>query len=395
MKIGEQLSIVLVIALIFAMIGGFFVMRGGSAMAHGSELNFQKAVFVVTNAATLSGFQLTVNVNDEDYRPLGKNTILMLIVAGSLVSLLVGGWALNRILKLPYDDLQIAQWTLVIYVLAVVIGANLLIDKNVKLEAAFFNAASAFGNAGQWIGGLPDYTSWRAHLMLLPLAAIGGLGIPVLCDCFSGLFARRRVHAHTYAVLLMSATIYLVGMVLIAGLEYSSGYMGKSAALLGSVEALNSRSLGMPLGSFAMLSRPSQWVVLVLMLIGASPAGTGGGIKGTTLYVLVRDPVRLLFGRPISPALGLACLWLVAYLLVTFLATLILIWAYPQVQSDRLLFLIVSAITNTGTSQEPVTLTGDGLYILTAAMLFGRFAPLALLWTTAKLVKRDVDVMVG
>ncbi len=383
----------LVGVLLLLMLGAYFVLRFGHATIAGNEIGFERAIFITTNAATLTGFHLTVNTGD--YKPLGQATILTLIVAGSLVSLLVGGWALVRLLKFNYTDWQITQATFIIYVLAMVIGANLFLDPEGGNLAAFFNSASAFGNAGHWIGSMPEFDSLRTHIVVLPFAFLGGLSIPVLLDFISSLLLARRMHPHTFAVMLMSLLLYLVGMGLIVILEIYQGTEARMAVTLGTTEALNSRSLGMPLNAFTMLSRPSQWVVLLLMLIGAGSASTSGGLKCTTPYVLIRDSIRLLRGREMTRALAIAALWMLVYLLVIFGTTVLLILNYPQVQSDRLLFLAVSAVGNVGTSQEQITMIGSGLYILTFAMLFGRFAPLALLWWAANKIPGKVDVAVG
>ena len=169
----------------------------------------------------------------------------------------------------------------------------------------------------------------------------------------------------------------------------------RQAVVDASVETIDSRSLGIPINTFTTLSRPAQWCTLLLMLIGASTAGSAGGIKTTTVYVLARDSSRLLMRRQIGPALGYAAIWIIIYLLAILTTTVFLIQLYPQVQSDRLLFLAVSAVGNVGASQEPITLGGPNIHVLTLAMLFGRFAPMALLWWAATRSAGEMDVAVG
>jgi trk system potassium uptake protein TrkH len=224
---------------------------------------------------------------------------------------------------------------------------------------------------------------------------LGGLGIPVLLDLVSRPFHARPLHTHTHAAVVTTALIYLVGVLLIFSLDYSMEIDRKAAIIGAATEVMNARTFGLPLGVFDAISRPSQWIVLLIMLIGASPAGTGGGLKTTTLYILVRDPFRLLRALPVTPAIAFAVLWLIIYSLVGFLTTLLLIWTYPQIQADRLLFLAASALSNCGTSQGPITLSQEGLFILSFAMLFGRFAPLALLCWIAKAEPGRVDVGPG
>ena len=62
--------------------------------------------------------------------------------------------------------------------------------------------------------------------------------------------------------------------------------------------------------------------------------------------------------------------------------------------ADRLLFLSVSAASNVGLSQDPVSMTGPGLYTLSAVMLAGRVAPVLVLWWMAR-TTRDSALAVG
>ena len=65
---------------------GFAVLRSRYATISGNEMNIDKAVFNVVNAATLSGFQLTVTV--DSYKLIGQIAVFLLISGGALVSLI-------------------------------------------------------------------------------------------------------------------------------------------------------------------------------------------------------------------------------------------------------------------------------------------------------------------
>ncbi len=391
-KPGDKLSIPLVAALLLLMAVSFAVLRSGRATLRGNEMNFDRAVFTVVNAATLTGFQQPIN--PDEYKPLGRTVVFLLMTGGTLVVLIVGGWAVVRVTSMPYTDWQIAQSAIFVYLLAVLLGATGLIGPKVHLASALFQAASAFGNVGLSLGAMPGAMDRTTHLILLPLAFIGGLGIPVVHDLAAAVASRTRLHSHTIWALTMSAAVFLVGLGLILLIETLGGTPIRQAVALGSAESLNSRSAGLPIGAFAALSRASQWIVLILMAIGACTAGTGGGIKATTLLVLVRDTGRLLSGRIVGRIFAAACAWFGIYLLILLATTILLVATQPQLSGDRVLFLAVSAASNVGTSHEPVSITGVGLYTLSGAMLLGRMLSLGVLWWTAKNVA-DTDVAVG
>jgi Trk-type K+ transport system membrane component len=71
-----------------------------------------------------------------------------------------------------------------------------------------------------------------------------------------------------------------------------------------------------------------------------------------------------------------------------------LINAVGEQSGDRVLFLTISALTNTGLSHDVINITGEGLFTLSAAMFAGRVVPLLILWWLADSTT-DADIAVG
>jgi trk system potassium uptake protein TrkH len=138
----------------------------------------------------------------------------------------------------------------------------------------------------------------------------------------------------------------------------------------------------------------AQWLLIGLMLIGAAPAGSGGGMKVTSLFHLWRGTRRALNREGGLRITGIAAAWIAAYLAIVFLTLLGLLATLPDMPADRLVFLAASAVGNVGLSHDPLAVTGGGLWIMCLAMLIGRLAPLAVLgWAAASV--EDADVGVG
>lgn len=369
---------------------GYAMLRGGAATVRGNEMNVDRATFVLVNAVTNTGFRLTSG--PDDYKLPGQLTVFVLMSCGALGSLIIGGWALLRITGMPYGDDQMLHASIMTFVLAVLGGSAALIGHGVGLWPAIFQATSAFGNCGLVLGQLPSVMDWRTHLVLLPLALVGGAGMPVVLDLFSSAAHLRRPNPHTTAALASLGGVYIAGLGLLLLIEWLAGGEIRQAILTGSAEAINARSLGMAFSPLSAVSRSAQWIILVLMMIGAAPAGTGGGLKSTTLLVLGRDTWRLLAGRSVERIFGLACAWVAIYATIVLAATVLLAATEPQTSGDLLLFLAVSATGNVGLSHEPLTIGGAGLYVLSAAMLLGRLVPLGILWWT---VSYDDEVEVA
>ena len=98
-------------------------------------------------------------------------------------------------------------------------GATLLIDPTRDLLSSLILAASAFTNSGVHIGRLPALQSWQTHLVIIPLALLGGLGLPVLMEMFDRITGTRRLSVHSKTVLVAAAVIYLGGLLLLTVLQ--------------------------------------------------------------------------------------------------------------------------------------------------------------------------------
>src|SRR5207249_4244652 len=116
----------------------------------GNEMSKERAAFVVANAGTLTGFQLNLAV--DQYHWQGHWMMLALTVGGTLFSLIVGGIAVARIVRLPYSDLQIILAAIGAELVVISVGSFALARPEQPLLANLFQAASAFGNSGVWMG---------------------------------------------------------------------------------------------------------------------------------------------------------------------------------------------------------------------------------------------------
>lgn len=406
---GRELAgwvIPIYLALILA---GFLILKLPSATVTGSEIPVPRALTTSVNAVTNTGFPLAA-VSIDKLKPIGQAVIFCLTVCGSLLSLTLGGMAAARILRLPYSDLRIILFAVGVETAAIVLGTIALFDEgNRGTFDAAFQAACAFGNCGLHSGSVPNVTSPLTHLVLMPWAILGGLGLPVLMELFDWVSGRRKLSKHSLTALGMTAWVYLAGVVLLAALFFAtatwSDSSDESAAALNaakarqgvasaSVMAIDSRTAGLPVVSVADLSRSAMWLVIVLMIIGASPAGTGGGIKTTTLVELYRGVRRALRGEPVGRPFGIAGVWVAGYAAVVLVVMLVLVGVEPSITPERVVFLTVSAASNVGLSPDDVQMTPAGLYLLSLAMFAGRVMPILMLWWMAETTK-EAELLVA
>jgi Trk-type K+ transport system membrane component len=149
----------------------------------------------------------------------------------------------------------------------------------------------------------------------------------------------------------------------------------------------------LPITAPASLSRPVQWFLILLMTLGAAPAGAAGGMKLTAIFHAWRGTRRALRRESGLRVTGIAATWIFAYIALLFVTILALLATLPEMAADRLVFLAASSLSNCGLSHDPVALTGGGLWTLTVAMLVGRAAPLLVIWWLAE-TGDDADVAV-
>jgi trk system potassium uptake protein TrkH len=162
-----------------------------------------------------------------------------------------------------------------------------------------------------------------------------------------------------------------------------------------SVQAINSRTAGMPLHQFLYdFPRTMQWALIAAMILGASSGGTSGGIKTTTLAEICRGTRRALRGQHPGRPMGIALVWLGIYLALAAAIMLCLLVTESDMPADRVLFLAISAVSNVGLSHDQLQLSPAGQYLLSAAMLAGRMTPLLILWWMADTTE-EADRAIG
>ncbi len=365
-----------------AVLLGFIAFRAPFATVGGSELSIERALFTSINAVTLTGFQQ--NIGQTQYRAFGQATAVLLTVAGAMLSMVGSSWAMVRILRLPYSDGQIVRAAAAALIVATGVGMALLLEPGQSLSDSASQALSAFSNSGLTQGRLGGPPDWRVHGVLMPLALAGGLGLPVLMELVGVLLGRgSSLSVHARVTLLMSAGVYLGGTILLSSIGLLNADSPRWALATASAQSINARSAGLAIEWIGPMARPGQWTVMALMAIGGGVGGCAGGVKLTTLWLLWRGTRMALTGNAPGRVFGIAMAWTGLFAAIVMAGLLSMLAAVPQWPGDRLLFLSISAASNTGLSFDPVAMDGTGLLILTAISLAGRLVPLCIIWWMA------------
>lgn len=161
-----------------------------------------------------------------------------------------------------------------------------------------FHAVSAFCNAGfDLMGFQGQYTSFCGYyndpLVVLTLSAlitVGGIGFVVWDDLYTNRWHIRRYQFQTKAVLLTTAILTVGGTALFLISERDGVFaaMPWQERLLSALFcAVTPRTAGFNTVDTAALSNGGLFATMLLMFIGGSPGSTAGGIKTTTVFVIV------------------------------------------------------------------------------------------------------------
>ncbi|HEY0966244.1 MAG TPA: potassium transporter TrkG [Opitutaceae bacterium] len=259
---------------------------------------------------------------------------------------------------------------------------------------ATFHSVSSFCTAG--FGLFNDsFESYRGHhglnLVIIVLSYLGAIGFLVVNDAWLSLVRRKAAVTFTTKIILTcTAAISVVGTGLLVAGEPSLATLplGERWMAAWFQVASASTTVGFNTIPIGAISGASLFLLTVVMIIGASPAGTGGGLKTTTftalwgvmLAVMRRRERPSLLGREI-PVVRIRSA--VASLLLYSLTLAAGIFALALVQPESALadqvFECISALGTVGLSRG---LTGNlnsaGLGIVTLLMFIGRVGPLGL-----------------
>lgn len=357
-----------------------------------AALTPDRAFFIAVNAATLCGFPATIRT--ADLSNTGQSVVFGLVLGGTFLSFWIGGSTIRRMARLEVNNSTLAAVSAFAVAAALLAGWGFFPDLG-PADGMMLGVGS-LGNCGLVLSAAPTMSDWRLHAILLPLAVTGGVGVVIWIELFLCLKG-RPLSRHGRTVLVMVAAAYLFFLLAFWLVGWMAGgpetpfrrqFTDASAA------ALNSRSLGLPLEAVYSLPRAIQWLFMLAMLVGNAPGGTAGGLKVTMISEPLRAWRHLRAGRPVNSSLFWAISWGAMFMAIVAAALMVLLYLQPQTPADRLLFDVISAVTLTGLTFNPISQTGPALYILCALMLTGRFIPFALLYAQSR-AKPLPDVAVG
>lgn len=421
----------------------------------GERTSFTDAMFTAATCICVTG--LVTVVTAAHWTIIGKIVILLLIQIGgigviTLTSLVFISFHRRislrnrRMIQESYNlDHMSGMVKLVRKVILCVVGAEALgavfysfcfvpeFGLWKGLAQSVFTSISAFCNAGVDILGETSLAAYVDHPLVnittMVLIIMAGLGFVVWWDIAENVkkvFSKKlspgrlfkSLRLHSKLVLVTTAALVLGGTLLIFLFEYNNpktmADMPVGTKVMASAfQSVTTRTAGFFTIDQSLFSNATLILCLFLMFIGGSPMGTAGGVKTTSLALMVLTITANLRGkrdveshnRKIKENYLRSTVVVTGIgFMVLLLMTLLLTAAMPQVPVEDVMYETTSAIATVGLSRgltPSLNLAGKWIIILT--MYLGRIGPITL--GTAVVLKSqkrpenthlaEEDIMIG
>lgn len=293
----------------------------------GVQLKFIDALFTATSATCVTGLIVAPTANT--FTAFGQVVILMLIQIGGLGFMTLTSFfysmigrklslkkrlsmsedmSQNSMARLKFIAIKIALLTLgteLIGAIILTIGFSIQgYNFGQSLWFGIFHSISAFCNAGFDIvsltgSSLTDInTNYLILITLALLIGIGGIGFIVLVD-ISENKRFKKLSLHTKIVIIMTLILSFGGAFIFWIAEKDNPQTIGNLSLFGQwvncyFHSVSCRTAGFNSFSMTGMTDLSIGTSMLLMFIGAAPGSTGGGIKVTTVYILLVQVIATL-----------------------------------------------------------------------------------------------------
>ena len=432
MRVGKkqftttQLIVLSFLAVIFI---GACLLTLPAASANGKATSFMDALFTATTSVCVTG--LVTVTTASHWSTLGHVLILILIQIGgmgviaitTIVMMLMGkklslknrmllgdAFNLDTLKGLVKFLKRVFKGTFLVEGIGALCYMPVFIPEYGLMKGiwySIFHAISAFCNAGIDIIGPDSFMPYVNHiwmnLVTMTLIVLGGIGFIVWFDVLLVIkekFQRKRrgfgvfraLSLHSKIVICMTVILIVSGAVLILIFEYNNpdtigNFTFGEKVLAAFFQSVTTRTAGFATISQKGLTHASVIVCLPLMFIGGSSVGTAGGVKTSTIAILILSVMATVrgeeditcFGRRISAKTVQKA---IAVVVISFLVSVVALVALRILESGEsadIVFEVYSALGTAGLTRNYTSTVGlAGKMILCICMYLGRIGPITM-----------------
>lgn len=420
---------VLILIFLFIIFIGGLMLSLPIASATTIPVVFVDALFTAFSAVCVTG--LTINNIGQDFSLFGQLIILMLIQIGGL-GIMSFSVLLTLILKRKISpsasiELQenystininetfsaigfIFKFTIFFECLGAIFLTVFSYDNAMSLlnniYFAVFHSISAFCNAGfsLYDNSLTAFaTNIPVTLIVSALIIFGGLGFPVLFNLFQFFDSKNnnfQLKMQTKLALVVTLGLTLFGTLFICLSEFNyalASYTWIEKIVISFFHSVSSRTAGFNTIDLNSFNIGTIIAMILLMIVGASPGSTGGGIKTTTFGVIlmsVWNTLRSSFRtdyhkKTIDIESVIKSFSLLFCVLLIFVSTFLMVWFIDKQHPFKLFFEIISAFGTVGYSLgSTMELSNVSKMIIMVLMFVGRIGPFTFIYALLKQKRR-------
>ncbi len=403
---------ILVLGFLAVIMVGTVLLMLPVSLEKGVSLSFVDSLFTSTSAVCVTG--LAVRDTADTFSVFGEGIVALLIQIGGLgitsisvfATLLVGGRVSAKkrlMIKESYNFssakgmVSIVKAVLYVTLVFESVGAVLFYITFCRqygpvtgAGVSIFHSIASFNNAGFDIfGGFRGMAAYDGNvfmnLVTCGLVIFGGLGFFVIRELIHKRnFSKLSLHAK--AVLTTTLFLLLAGTLMLK----LTSHVTWLEAFFHSTSARTAGFATLPMGNF---STAGMLVLMILMFIGASSGSTGGGIKTTTAFVMIKAIWGIARNKPCTafkrtiPRSVVFRAFVLTFLAAGFVivCTMLLCIFEPDIPFVKILFEVMSGFGTVGLSTGITPyLSGASKIAITVIMFIGRVGPLtvATIWTT-------------
>ena len=395
------------------------------SMRYGKSVKLIDGFFIATSAICVTGLS-SIDIGSV-YNIFGQMVILVLIQLGglgvitftSVIIIMISKKIGYYTKKIVQEDINIdTTFKIEEYVKKVIfsviiiefIGTIILFFEFIKkfgfLKAvyySFFHSVSAFCNAGfsLFSDNLYGFKNSFIINMTIPLLIfLGGIGFSTILNCYNVLRKKeKRLTSTTKLSIKISIFLVIIGMVAMFILEYSNkstiGNLSFGQKLEASFfQSVTTRTAGFNTISILGLKRSTSLLFVILMFIGASPGSTGGGIKTTTIGLIILGTLATLKNKDTIEYDKRSVSWriyskAITVLFISLIYTTICVFLLILFERNKnlldLVFEVFSAFGTVGLSRNLTPSLADiSKFILIVTMFVGRVGPLTIALALSK-----------
>lgn len=376
----------------------------------GVSVSFIDALFTSTSAVCVTGL-ISIDTADT-FNVFGRTVVALLIQIGGLgvtsigvgMIMMIGrrvgfkqrtlvkeAWNLNSFKGIVKLVRAVLIMTLSFELVGAILSFIIFRQDYNTLDAigiSVFHSVAAFNNSGfDILGGLRNLIPYQNNILLnlttCGLIIFGGLGFLVILDIIKAR-SFKKLSFHSKVVITTTIVLLIIGTLLLKWTE-------KITWLGAFFQSTSSRTAGFSTYSIGSFTNAGLLTLTILMFIGASPGSTGGGIKTSTLFVLIQSIKSTVknqhcesFKRTIPyDVIIKSFIVMTLSLSLVLVATFILCVLEPEYSLIQNLFEVTSAFGTVGLSTGITPdLSAGSKFLLVLVMYIGRLGPftIATLW---------------